>query len=47
MWSLDSLYVSIDGMDTQLFSNALDIFAERILVFFEIVTVVRITTSPF
>ena len=45
--SLDSLYVSIDGVDIALFFNALDVFAESIISFVELVIVIRINVSLF
>ena len=43
--SLDSLYVSIDRVDIPLFFNSLDVFAESIISFVELVIVIRINAS--
>ena len=45
MKSLDGLDVSFDGLDIPLFINFLDIFAENILVFLEIITKMKIDPS--
>ena len=45
--ALDSLYVSIDGVDIPLFFNVLDVFAECIISVVELVIVIRINASLF